>query len=89
MSSVYDPPHAASPENLSERAARATDTLRQRVPRAVQNASRAATEGFRKISDSAGQLVDTPEKRNVTIGAVGTALGLGFLFGFLIGRASR
>ncbi len=89
MSSVYDPPYETRPESLGEKTSRAADALRERLPRAVQNASRAASESLRKVSDSTAQLFDTPEKRNVTIGALATTLGLGFLFGFLIGRASR
>jgi hypothetical protein len=84
MSSVYEPPYTSESRNLGETA----ESLKERGSRAFQNASRAAADSFRRVSDSAGELFDTPEKRNVTIGALATTLGVGFLIGWIVGRAT-
>jgi ElaB/YqjD/DUF883 family membrane-anchored ribosome-binding protein len=92
MSTVYDPPYGSATGVAERTGSDLRETVKEKVEegnRALRNAQRAAAERIRKISDSANQLIDTPEKRNVTIGAVGTAVGLGFLIGFLIGRATR
>jgi len=93
MSSVYDPTYTSETKSFGETSTQ--ESLKDRGSRAFQSASRAASDTFRKVSDSArrvsdsaGELFDTPEKRNVTIGALTTTLGIGFLLGFLIGRST-
>jgi len=87
MSTVYDPPFTSTASGLPETSRVAE--LKEKGARAFQSATRATTDGLRKLTDSASELVDTPAKRNVTIGAAAGTLGLGFLLGFLVGRSGR